>query len=216
VTHWSAKAATYGLGEKYKFVIVVTQVLNLSSRVQHGERFELLLSIDARASPTMPSFPTDTPFVGPLPYHLASRLCQGQAQQHTQRTLWEYLPTLTDEQWERIFAERQPLLWVDERAQIVMVAEEALPHLKKWALLYHASLDTLPTQQEFEGYYMARQLAYYCKLAGRLVAADPSLTHPDSIASMRAVFQRLCVGNEVAERLSERPKKPMHLDTVPQ
>lgn len=164
----------------------------------------------------MPSFPTDTPFVGPLPYHLASRLCQAQAQQHTQAILWEHLPTLTDEQWGHIFAERQPLLWVDERAQLVMVAEEALPHFKKWAFLYQASLDNIPTQQEFEGYYLARQLAYYCDLASRVVATDPSLTHPDSIASMRAVFQRLSVGNRVAERLSERPEKPMHLDAVPQ
>jgi hypothetical protein len=164
----------------------------------------------------MPSFPTDAPFVGPLPYHLASRLCQGQAQQHAMAILSEHLPTLTDEHWGLIFAERRPLLWVDEQAQIVMVAEEALPQLMQWALLYQASVDGLPTQQEFEGHYLARQLAYYCDLASRVVATDPSLTHPNSIASMQAVFQRLSVGNWVAERLSERPEKPMHLDAVPQ
>jgi hypothetical protein len=164
----------------------------------------------------MPSFPTDAPFVGPLPYHLASRLCQGQAQQHTQLVLSEHFPKFTDEQWEHIFIERRPLLWVDEQAQVVTVAEEALPHLMKWALLYQASLDDIPTQQEFEGHYLARQLAYYCDLASKLVAADPALTHSDSIASMRAVFQRLSVGNRVAERLSERPEKPVQLDALPQ
>ena len=59
---------------------------------------------------------------------------------------------------------------------------------------------------------MAKQLAYYCRLAGKLVAADPELTHPESIADMRAVFFRLCNGNEVAERLSEPLVKPTHMN----
>lgn len=151
----------------------------------------------------MSSFPTDSPFTGPLPYHLASRLCQAQAQRYTQSALWERFPTLTEEDWNRIFAERRPLLWVDEYLKTVSVAKEALSSLVSWALMYEASLIKEPTQLEYEGRYLAKQLAYYCNLASELVVADPTLTHPNSIATMRAVFQLLCVGNEVAERLSE-------------
>lgn len=161
----------------------------------------------------MLSATTNSPFIGPLPYHLASRLCQSQAQQHTQEILWERFPTLTEEHWERIFAERRPLLWVDEQAHMVTVAGEALPRLTTWAAMYEASLDSTPTQAESEARYLAKQMTYYCRLAGKLVATDPELTHPESIADMRAVFLRLCVGNEVAERLSEPLVKPLHVST---
>jgi hypothetical protein len=163
----------------------------------------MLLPALVRTNSIMSSFPTDSPFTGTLPYHLASRLCQAQAQKHTQSVLWERFPTLTEENWNRIFAERRPLLWVDEHLNTVSVAEEALSHLVSWAVIYEASLNSEPTQLEFEGHYLAKQLAYYCNLANELVAADPTLTHPNSIVTMRAVFQRLCVGNDVAERLSE-------------
>jgi hypothetical protein len=169
------------------------------------ESLHLLISTTARTSFIMSSFHTDSPFTGLLPYHLASRLCQAQAQQHTQVALWERFPTLTAEHWNQIFNERRPLLWVDEQAQAVVVAEEFLPRLVSWAAMYEATLsDPLP-QSNDEARYLARQLEYYCNLAGRLVAVDPNLTHHDSIESMRAVFFRLCVGNDVAERLSERP-----------
>lgn len=157
----------------------------------------------------MPSFPTDSPFTGPLPYHLASRSCQARAQNHAQETLWERFPTLTEEHWSRIFAERLPLLWVDEAAKTVEVAEGALPRFITYVAIYEASLQKTPTQRDSEGHYLAKQLAYYCRLASKLVDADLTLTHSDSIADMRAVFHRLRVGNEVAERLSEKFKKPM-------
>ena len=98
----------------------------------------------------MPSSLANSPFTGPLPYNLASRSCQARAQQHTQEILWERFPTLTEEHWKRIFAERRPLLWVDEQARTVTVAEEALPRLVTWALMYEASLDSTPTHLEFE------------------------------------------------------------------
>jgi hypothetical protein len=163
----------------------------------------MLLPAIARTNSVMSFFPTDLPFTGPLPYHFASRLYQAQAQKHTQSALWERFPTLTEEHWNRIFAERRPLLWVDEQAQTVVVAKEALLRLVSWAVMYEATLNNEPTQSEFEGHYLAKQLAYYCNLASELVAVDPTLTHPSSITAMRTVFQRLCVGNEVAERLSE-------------
>lgn len=157
----------------------------------------------------MSAFPTDTPFTGPLPYHLASSLCQAQAQKHTQSALWEQFPTLTEKDWNRIFAERRPLLWVDEPLKTVSVAKEALSHLVAWAVMYEAMLNSEPTQLEFEGHYLAKQLTYYCNLASELVATDPGLTHPNSIASMRTVFFRLGLGNSVAERLSEPFVKAM-------
>jgi len=157
----------------------------------------------------MLSFPSDAPFVGPIPYHLASRLCKAQAQQHTQAALYERFPTLTEVHWDQIFGERRPQLWVDEAAKTVEVAEAALPPFITYAAIYEASLQSIPTQREFEGQYVARQLAYYCEKARKLVAADPELTHSDSIADMQAVFYRLCTGNQTAERLSERFKKPV-------
>jgi hypothetical protein len=169
----------------------------------------VLLSTIARTSFVMSSFPNDSPFVGLIPYHLASRLCKAQAQQHTQAALYERFPILTEEHWDRIFAERRPLLWVDEAAKTVEVAENALPRFITYAAIYEASLQSIPTQQEFEGQYLARQLTYYCELARKLVAVDPMLTHPDSIADMRTVFQRLSVGNYTAECLSEPFEKPM-------
>lgn len=157
----------------------------------------------------MVSFPSDSPFVGPLPYHLASRGCKAQAQQHTQAALHERFPTLTEAHWDRIFAERRPQLWVDEAAKTVTVDEAALPHFITYTVIYEASLPSIPTQREFEGQYLARQLAYYCELASKLVAADPELAHPDSIAEMQTVFYRLCTGNYTADRLSEQFEKPL-------
>jgi hypothetical protein len=154
-------------------------------------------------------FLTDSPFVGPIPYHLASHSCKAQAQVHTQSALYERFPTLTEVHWDRIFAERRPQLWVDEAAKTVEVSAEALPRFITYAAIYEASLQSIPTQQEFEGQYLARQLAYYCELARKLVAVDPMLTTPDSIADMRTVFHRLSVGNYTADRLSEPFEKPM-------
>lgn len=123
--------------------------------------------------------------------------------------LFQHFPDLTKEHWNHIFAERRPLLWVDEPNNRVTIAEELLPSLVGWAALYEASLQDIPTLQEFEGYYLARQLAFYCELARKLIAADPMLTHPESLWHMQAVFHRLCVGNKVAERLNERFEKPV-------
>jgi hypothetical protein len=89
------------------------------------------------------------------------------------------------------------------------VAEADLPPFTTYAAIYEASLQSIPTQREFEGQYLARQVAYYCEVARKLVAADPELTHSNSIAEMQTVFYRLCTGNYTAERLSERFEKPV-------
>lgn len=141
----------------------------------------------------MSSFPPDSSFVGPLPYHLASRLCQEQAQQDAQLLLFQHFPTLKEEHWSHIFTERRPLLWVDEPTKRVTIAEELLPSLVGWAALYEASLQDTPTLLELEGHYQARQLAFFSELARKLVADDPMLTHPESLWHMQAVFHRLCV-----------------------
>lgn len=149
----------------------------------------------------MSNIPANTPFTGAIPYHLATRACRAQAQQHAQELLLKHFPLLTPEHCSRIFTEYRPLLWVNENRKLVTVAERALPGLLDSAAHCEESLYNLPTQSE--AHYLARQLAYYCSLAGKLVAEDPMLTLPDSIVSMREVFHRLCVGNAVAERLSE-------------
>lgn len=100
-----------------------------------------------------------------------------------------------------------PALSVEHQTGAVTLADDALLPFANWVHL-HQDTENDVSLYGHEAYYLARNLVSYAQEASDLVAADPELTKPESIGVMRALFQRLSVGNVVAERVYHACQKP--------
>ncbi|MBT9391787.1 hypothetical protein KLP40_01320 [Hymenobacter sp. NST-14] len=141
-------------------------------------------------------------YSGSLPYKQVINAHQ-QALAYARQRLQPQFPNITDEQWESLFVQYQPTLWVESDTPGAMVEEQALERFANWI---HLSLDTdlgedaVPLYSH-DAYYLARNDVWYTQQAKRLLASDPKLTRPESVEGMRALIYRLAAGNSIAERI---------------
>lgn len=142
-----------------------------------------------------------------LSYSLATSAQRAQALVHARKQLEPQLPNFSDEQWESMFSTYAPALSIEHETGAVALADDALLPFANWVHL-HRNTEHDVSLYGHEAYYLARNLVSYAQEASDLVAGDPELSKPDSIGMMRALFQRLSVGNVVAERVYHACQKP--------
>ncbi|MBX0291009.1 hypothetical protein K3G63_11195 [Hymenobacter sp. HSC-4F20] len=142
-----------------------------------------------------------------LSFTLATSKQRAQALAHARKRLEPQLPNFSDAQWESMFNTYAPALSVEHQTGAVTLADDALLPFANWVHL-HQDTENDVSLYGHEAYYLARNLVSYAQEASDLVAADPELTKPESIGVMRALFQRLSVGNVVAERVYHACQKP--------
>ncbi|GAB2960585.1 hypothetical protein GCM10027048_30470 [Hymenobacter coalescens] len=140
-------------------------------------------------------------------YTLASSEQRAQALAYARKRLDPQLPNFSDEQWENMFSTYAPALSVEHETGAVALADDALLLFANWVHL-HRNTEHDVSLYGHEAYYLARNLVSYAQEASDLVAGDPELSKPESIGMMRALFQRLSVGNVVAERVYHACQKP--------